>query len=489
MAINLIIESPIAEDRRVAIYKAGLNDPNFDSEKGLDKLISLDKTGKFIVKAGIDWPNFNFKKAMDALFGDEIHPKYIHEAGNRWDTFDSEKGLDALINNKLDISPYYIFYSGLKDKWKNFNYEKGLDALINIDRERSKKIGRYIIGGSIKDAGERWPSFDFKKGLDALIELPVDAHTIAFSGVHWKKFDFKKGFEAMLKKRKASEGIYLVGKYWGKNVPYNILDILISHDKKGQYIFEAGNQWPLFDKKKGLSALRKIEKRYYYRKALKEWPKTASEELNRVGNEIKGIEKAKDKKIVLENSSLKLSKKQKEAVDASISAYNRGLKSKKNNDELLDILIKHNVINGGFVYRAGVHWPDNSYTYSKAFNHLISKGSLFYIVDSGEHWREKRFDYKRGLEALIKKDHEGRYIYLAGTKWPSFDYEKALSSLKKIGGEYYEEALKNWPPTASQILKKIETDAKSISKTKDRKIVLESMILNKAARELKNGNR
>lgn len=139
-----------------------------------------------------------------------------------------------------------------------------------------------------------------------------------------------------------------------------------------------------------------------------------------------------------------------------------------------------------YVYLSGLDTSWNSFNHEKGFEYIIKKGGPFYIARAGRYWGRGKINYKKGFEELLKKDKTGEHIYISGLSWPYFDHQEAFKVLEKISKEYYDKAKKDWPPTASQALRKIETDAKNTNKAEDKKIVLESLILNEVLRELKN---
>lgn len=166
-------------------------------------------------------------------------------------------------------------------------------------------------------------------------------------------------------------------------------------------------------------------------------------------------------------------------LDIARDAYRKGLNNKAGNDKYLDILIKHEEGTGIFVYAAGAFWPENSFNFKKAFDHLIAKGNPFYITQAGMFWNKDKFDFEKALDALIKKDRVGEHTYAAGIAWPTFNYKKGFDALKKISKKYYEKAFDSWPSlTAKQALDKVGIDLKGVGKTKDKKMVLESILYN-----------
>ena len=78
------------------IYNAGINQKQFDFNKGLDALIKADKDGCYIFAAGIKWKQFDFNKGLDSLIKTNKDGYWIYNAGKHWEQFDSKKGLDAL---------------------------------------------------------------------------------------------------------------------------------------------------------------------------------------------------------------------------------------------------------------------------------------------------------------------------------------------------------------------------------------------------------
>ena len=49
------------------IFQKGLNDPDFDFNKGLDALITNDKDGEWIHMAGMNLKTFDYKKGIKQL--------------------------------------------------------------------------------------------------------------------------------------------------------------------------------------------------------------------------------------------------------------------------------------------------------------------------------------------------------------------------------------------------------------------------------------
>ena len=123
------------------IYDKGLKDPNFDFKKGLDSLITKDKTGEWVYRSGRDWKTFDYNKGLNDLLEKDKEGYYIFRAGKDWKTFDYNKGLDDLIEK--DETGRYICFAGRE--WSNFDFKKGMEVL--------EKIG----GEYLKQAKETWP--------------------------------------------------------------------------------------------------------------------------------------------------------------------------------------------------------------------------------------------------------------------------------------------------------------------------------------------
>ena len=96
------------------------------------------------------------------------------------------------------------------------------------------------------------------------------------------------------------------------------------------------------------------------------------------------------------------------------------------------------------IYLAGTYWKQ--FDYEKGLDALIQKNENGnYIYLAGIAWPQ--FDYEKGLDALIEKDKTGYYIYYAGKDWPKFNYEKGLDTLikkDKTGNYIYLAGIK-WP--------------------------------------------
>jgi len=108
--------------------------------------------------------------------------------------------------------------------------------------------------------------------FDALVKKDKEGEWIYAAGEDWKVFDYKKGLDALIKKDKEGEWIYHSGKHW-KIFDYKKgLDTLIKIDKTGRLIYYAGKHWKKFDYEKGLEALKEIKDKEYYKFALEEWP-------------------------------------------------------------------------------------------------------------------------------------------------------------------------------------------------------------------------
>ena len=143
---------------------------------------------------------------------------------------------NAGLLNEIVETVEAVFEQGLKDP-----SQENFDKLMKIDKK-----GYYIYL-----AGDEWKQFDFKKGFDKLLEVDKDGFYIYLAGADWKQFDYKKGF-----------------------------DKLLEVDKEGESIYRAGTDWKHFDHKKGLKKLSELSDKDYYKFALKNWPKSATEKLN-----------------------------------------------------------------------------------------------------------------------------------------------------------------------------------------------------------------
>ena len=133
--------------------------------------------------------------------------------------------------------------------------------------------------------------------------------------------------------------------------------------------------------------------------------------------------------------------------------YQKGNKDPDFNfDKGLDALLEKDKI-GDLIYMAGVKWKE--FDFKKGLDALLEKdkdGQLIY--SAGLNW--KTFDFKKGFDTLISKDKTGDWIYRAGKKWKTFDFKKGMEVLEKIGGEYLEEAKKDWPKSYPEKLKDVK---------------------------------
>jgi len=256
-------------------YNGKDNLGNFDYEKGLNDLIKADRTGEYIWRAGLTWEEFNFDKGLDGLIKVNEDGYYIYIAGKDWKQLDYKKALRSLRTEK-DI---YYYRKALRDWPKGIQQSQSISKKLGKTAKKlpMKTLKLEDVEENLRDAryiyydGKEGKKFNFEKGLNDLIELDNSGEYIWRAGWIWKKFDFKKG-----------------------------LNVLVEKDKYGRWIYYAGNDWKNFDNKKGLKALRDISF-YYYRKALKEWPKNIKQQQTK-SRKIKRKAKKLPKKILkLEN--------------------------------------------------------------------------------------------------------------------------------------------------------------------------------------------
>lgn len=163
-------------------------------------------------------------------------------------------------------------------------------------------------GKWIFSAGVNWPEFDFDKALNDLIKVDKTGEWILEAGREWKKFDQKKAL-GVLKKlgNKNKDLIFEAGCKWRRFDHAEGLKILKEIDKTGKYILKASENWEFFDFQRGLEILKKIKPRIFYKIALKKWPTTAKETLDKIEKETSRKKVAPDKKFTLESFTEELS--------------------------------------------------------------------------------------------------------------------------------------------------------------------------------------
>ena len=282
---------------------------------------------------------------------------------------------------------------------------------------------------------------------------------------HDPNFDFDKEFGILVERDKTGEWIYSAGRDWKYFDFKKGLDALIKKDNTRLYIYQAGRDWKEFDFEKGFDALIKKDKigsyifhaglgweKFDYKKGFaqlkkispNEWYKQAKEEWPLSAKET--LDKISDElSKTPQRPSRKMKLENTEEEDYSkLSArqiYNKGKKDSNFDFEKgLGALIKKDE-DGGYIYLAGMDW--------------------------------KQFDFEKGFDGLIKKDKKGNYIYDAGIDWEQFDYKKGFKHLKKISPDrWYREAKKDWPPSAKEALDKISNELKKTPQRPSRKMKL-----------------
>ena len=67
------------------------------------------------------------------------------------------------------------------------------------------------------------------------------------------------------------------------------------------------------------------------------------------------------------------------------------------------------------------------------------------------------FDFKKGLNALLEKDENGHWIYMAGENWEDFDFKKGLDALEKTSDKiWFKKAKETWPKSYPEKLKDVK---------------------------------
>lgn len=421
------------------IYRSGMENKNFDYDKGLQNLININARTAFFVYAGSHWKKFDYEKGLNEVIKRDRTGIYTYRAGRHWpkNKVDYEKALDALI--KKDDTGEWIYKAG-KD-WHNFNYIKGSKALL----------GKDTYGEWIYRAGVEWDSFSFKEGLailkrisrrdyymEALEDWPKTASE-TLGSIETKKDKAKK-----IKDRKLAlestisypydeneelDNLVKSGENASREEASKILKEIIKKDSVGRYIYRAGKNWKNFNVKEGLVALGNISdsSRWVY-KAGTDWKNFDFE---------MGLD-----------TLYKVDVGGKETMYASNDWDHFDFKKG------LDILIKNDK-DGMNIYSAGVKWP------------------------------KETFDFKKAFEALITKKNEN-WIYEAGRDWSKFNYKRGLKELANRNTSLLNRAKKDWPLiNARTALGMSKVKSKEINKSKDKKLTLESLNLDGLLKELK----
>jgi hypothetical protein len=144
----------------------------------------------------------------------------------------------------------------------DFNHTEGLERLIKIDKD-----GQFIYY-----AGLEWPEFEYRKGQEALERVKRKMIFTSTAGENWKQFDYNRGSDFIMR-----NDVEETGGYW---------------------TVRCGTKWPNFNYKKGLEYLKKYEDKYYYREALRDWPKS-KETIEKETSEIKNSPMLPTKKLSL----------------------------------------------------------------------------------------------------------------------------------------------------------------------------------------------
>ena len=127
-------------------------------------------------------------------------------------------------------------------------------------------------------------------------------------------------------------------------------------------------------------------------------------------------------------------------------------------DKLFDHLINevtqdYSNLSAKEIYNKGLKGPN--FDFEKGLDALIEKDENgYYIFVAGRDWNT--FDFDKGLDGLITKNKKGQWIYKAGLDWSNFDYKKGSQILEEIGDYWIKKAKENWPKTYTEKLKDVK---------------------------------
>ena len=133
--------------------------------------------------------------------------------------------------------------------------------------------------------------------------------------------------------------------------------------------------------------------------------------------------------------------------------YTKGLKDPNFDFEKgLDALIEKDK-DGEYTYLAGLDWK--TFDFNKGLDALIKTDKTGdWIFRAGRDWNT--FDFDDGLDGLIAKNKKGQWIYKAGLDWSNFDYKKGMKALEEKDDYWIKIADKNWPKTYTEKLKEVK---------------------------------
>lgn len=186
-----------------------------------------------------------------------------------------------------------------------------------------------------------------------------------------------------------------------------------------------------------------------------------------------------------------------EDAETAEDIYKKGLEnpSKENFNKLLEI-----DKTGQYIAISGGDWSE--FDYEKGLDALIKKGHEEHIYNAGESWPKvnlekvvralyttqlgrryltsifdwketnpQNFDINKILNLSIELDKTGKVLYFLSidVNKPYF-YKKTLNALKQIGSSWYEEALKDFPKSATEKYKHLKNQNEVKIKSKRKKL-------------------
>jgi len=189
---------------------------------------------------------------------------------------------ELILNTKQRMNSYAEAGTELWWSVRGLIFEKNtivklLNSLLNEQYEN-------LSAKEICNRGKVDRNFDFKEGLEELIKKDETGRWIYWAGIDWEQFDYRRGLEGLIEKDETGRRIYWAGKGWKEFDYRRGLEALIKKDETGRWIYSAGIDWKEFDFKRGLEVLKKLNNKYY-EEALKNWPKSATEKIDTLGDE------------------------------------------------------------------------------------------------------------------------------------------------------------------------------------------------------------
>lgn len=116
--------------------------------------------------------------------------------------------------------------------------------------------------------------------------------------------------------------------------------------------------------------------------------------------------------------------------------YEQGLKCSNQGKTFETLAILDNLFEidekGDHIFLAGSYW--NIFDYEKGFEALMNIKNIepLIITYAGIHWDYKKFDYGRALDKLLEVDKEGSYTLLILNRWKNIKGEAVDKLLKYL---------------------------------------------------------